>query len=201
MANMYHETAWFAGPPGQMKALREVLTIEDAPDTEFVEVNINGEMLVRGWDVSSTETPVSLKLEAEMRWDPLACCFYRISQAVRGLFMASFSSCIHDNRYLLLAGFDRLRHFRAEPPMYTNAWEEVPGISDEDGKLLRIAWEGFEAAFEAAKQSFARGNKTPRRALRILRDAGDQYEAFGPPPDSGHAEFMAALAAKFAPDG
>lgn len=198
MANMYQETAWFAGPPAQMKALREVLILENEHETEYVEVHIDGKMVVRGWDVSFTETPVSITIAAEMRWSPLGSCFYRISKAVPGIFMASFSGCLYDNRYLLLAGFDRYQYFRAEPPMYTGDREEVPGISDEDGKLLQIAWEGFEAAFEAAKKSFALGRKTPRRALRILQDAGNRYEAFGPPPDSDYSEFMAALAANAA---
>lgn len=186
MANMYYETAWFAGPIKRMEALREVLTIEHACGTDFIEVNIGGELLRRGWDVDWTETPVSLSVSGQMRWDPLGSCFYHIGKAVPGLFMASCSSCIFDNRYLLVAGFDQLQHFRAEPPLYTSDDREpIRGISDEDGSgtLIELTFAGFNAAFAAAERSFNRGCTTPRTALKILHETGCRYEEFGPPPD------------------
>ncbi|GEM_PF-5653690 len=202
MANMYCETAWFAGPPAQMKALRKVLTIEPALDKNFVEVHIGGEMLRRGWDADWTETERSLVIGAQMRWDPLGSCFYSISKAVPGLFMASCSSCYLENRYLMVAGFDQHQHFRAEPPVFTDDWEPIRGITDEDGSgaLIELTVAGFEEAFEAAVQSFKRGSKTPRRALQILAKTEEAYQEFGPPPDSDYAERLARLEAKLAED-
>lgn len=182
MANMYYETAWFAGPPDQMKALRELLIFETSNGNVFVELRASDEPAV-GWDVSYDETPVSLSLSAQMRHDPLGASFYSISQRVPGLFMASSSHCVYDNRYLLVAGFGPWWHFFAEPPVFTEDWEPIPGISDDDGKLLNIAWDGFQAAFAKACKTFRRGGRVPRRALGILDDTQLKYDECDPPPN------------------
>ena len=203
MANMYCETAWFAGPPGAVKALKRVLTFESGHDTNFVEVHVNGEMLVRGWNVSLKETPVSLHIGAEMRWAPIGGCFYSISQAVQGLFMASCSSCVYDNCHLLVAGFDKGQHFRAEPPIFTDDWGPIRGISDkagECGDLIELTYDGFNSAFEAAVQSFKRGHQIPRKALEIVAETGRRYQEFEPPSDSDFGEQMARLVGNLSED-
>lgn len=184
MANMYYETAWFAGPVDQMKALRELLTFETSNGDDFVELRASDEPAV-GWDVNYEETPHSLSLTAQMRYDPLGAHFYYISQKVPGLFMASSSHCVYDNRYLMVAGFGPYGHFFAEPPVFTDEWEEIPGISDNDGdgELLRIVSRGFGAAFAAARKTFERGNKVPRQALTILAATQTMYDGSNPPPN------------------
>lgn len=179
MANMYYETAWFAGPLDQMKTLREILTFESSNGNDFVELKASHEPTV-GWDVSFDETPYSLSLTAQMRNDPLGASFYSISQRAPGLFMASSSHCVYDNRYLLVAGFGPWSHFFAEPPVFTDNWEPIPGITDDDHKLLDITWDGFQAAFAAACKTFRRGGKVPRRALRILEETQLKYDENDP---------------------
>jgi hypothetical protein len=180
MANMYYETAWFAGPPDQMKALREILTFESSNGNDYVALKASEETAV-GWDVDYDETPYSLSLNAQMRYDPLGAHFHGISQRVPGLFMASSSHCVHDNRYLLMAGFGRHGYFFAEPPVFTDDMEDIPGISDDDCELLHIVWNGFSAAFEAASKSFRRGAKVPVRALQILEETQLKYDSSNPP--------------------
>lgn len=126
MANMYYETAWFAGPVDQMKALRELLTFETSNGDDFVELRASHEPAV-GWNVTYKDTPHSLSLTAQMRYDPLGAHFYDISQEVPGLFMASSSHCVYDNRYLLVAGFGPHGYFGAEPPVFTDDWASGPG--------------------------------------------------------------------------
>ncbi|HRK23101.1 MAG TPA: hypothetical protein PLX06_14885, partial [Fimbriimonadaceae bacterium] len=179
MANMYYETAWFAGPVDQMKTLREILTFRSSNGNDFVELNASDEATV-GWDVSYDETPYSLSLTGQMRYDPLGASFYRISQRVPGLFMASSSHCVYDNRYLLVAGFGPNWHFFAEPPVFTEDWEPIPGITDDDHKLLDIVWDGFYSAYSAACKTFQRGGKMPRRALSILEETQLKYDENDP---------------------
>lgn len=178
MANMYYETAWFAGPVDQMKELRQILTIRGG--SSFVELKTSDEPTV-GWGVNYDETPYSLSLTAQMRYDPLGASFYDISQRVPDLFMASSSHCIYDNRYLLVAGFGPWWHFFAQPPLFTDDWEPITGITGDDQKLLWIAWNGFHAAFGAACKTFRRGGRMPRLALRILDEAQSRYDDNDPP--------------------
>ena len=109
--------------------------------------------------------------------------FYAISRRVTGLFMASSSHCVYDNRHPMVAGFGPYDHFFAEPPVFTDDWEEIPGISGEDCSLLDLVCEGFSTGFAAALRTFRRGRKVPRRALRILEEMQLKYDESDPPPN------------------
>lgn len=193
MANMYYETAWFAGPADQMRSLGEVLRTELIDGTKFIELHIQDQMLVRGWDATCAETPTSISISAQMRWDPLGAFFGEISEAVPGLFMASTSHCVFDNRHLLIAGVGEVCYFVAEPPVFTDDWEQIPGISDSEPFILDIVRHGLSAALRAAEKSFSRGKRFPRKAAELLKETANAYKAADPPPNVDWSAYNALV--------
>lgn len=183
MANEYHELITFIGADDELGKLELMLGLDRTCDDPGVTLKTDSDGILFGSVHDVKRSPTRLFMAVSMRNTVLGAWFPELSAQAPGLFMTSSAHCIWDNRYYLIGGFGGEIHFLARPPMFGPDYEEIPGISGEDPRLLKLVWAGFGAAGRAAIQSRRRGASIPRKAIRTLVQTQAAYLAADPPPD------------------